>query len=119
MIVKKAIGREERMKRLLILGASGHIGGYLFRQFREDGYTVFGTSKTPERCSAQQGMLFYSLEKGEEALQSVLGYSKTGGCYFLPARGFCTAAGGAPIPCGLSSGSSGDKACLPVDGKRL
>ena len=37
MIVKKAIGREERMKRLLILGASGHIGGYLFRQFREDG----------------------------------------------------------------------------------
>ena len=64
------------MKRLLILGASGHIGGYLFRQFREDGYTVFGTSKTPERCSAQQGMLFYSLEKGEEALQSVLDTAK-------------------------------------------
>lgn len=64
------------MKRLLILGASGHIGGYLFRQFWEDGCTVFGTSKTPERCSAQQGMLFYSLEKGEEALQSVLDAAK-------------------------------------------
>lgn len=62
------------MKRLLILGASGHIGGYLFRQFWEDGCTVFGTSKTPERCSAQQGMLFYSLE--EEALQSVLDTAK-------------------------------------------
>lgn len=64
------------MKRLLILGASGHIGGYLFRQFWEDGCTVFGTSKTPERCSVQQGMLFYSLEKGEEALQSVLDAAK-------------------------------------------
>lgn len=49
MIVKKAIGREGKMKRLLILGASGHIGGYLFRQFWEDGCTVFGTSRTQER----------------------------------------------------------------------
>lgn len=64
------------MKRLLILGASGHIGGYLFRQFWEDGFTVFGTSRTQERCCPQQGMLFYSLEKGEEALQSVLDTAK-------------------------------------------
>ena len=106
------------MKRLLILGASGHIGGYLFRQFREDGFTVFGTSKTPERCSAQQGMLFYSLEKGEEALQSVLDTAKPE-VVISCLRGFCAAAGGAPIPCGLSAGASGDKACLSVDGKRL
>lgn len=49
MIVKKAIGREGKMKCLLILGASGHIGGYLFRQFWEDGCTAFGTSRTQER----------------------------------------------------------------------
>ena len=46
------------MKRLLILGASGHIGGYLFRQFWEDGFTILDVSGelSPAAVEALRGL---------------------------------------------------------------